>query len=379
MPYIKLSEAAKLASVEITYLHKLVKKNELDSYFKMHGNTLRWFVNTDCERFKKLLKRLEPKAPIELAPLPSIAGIKAVDWAEWEAMCVVGQTIVKSECSKATLREYKRYAMQFLKTYSVLTTHTLRAALTAYFERITPDRDYSRARTMLYQSMMTIARYYVYRGYEEEKFIKDIESLRPKKGKRVPNRPCYTMETIVSSIHTIQTGKSKRGNLLYSAYDRVLNPALIAFAFCTGARASEICGVRLQDIDWVNGKVRLFGKNNKERTVGLAPETLATIKTYLAIRNGGRDSAYFWIGEPGSVMTARYLTRRLSRLGKRLGFVFNSHGIRRTAITHMLDIGIPMPHVRDTVGHASLQVTNTYAQPTENQIVASSKRVQLIY
>jgi integrase len=379
--YIKRSEAAVLAKTGTDYLAKLIERGELDAYFEQRGELKYWYVNTACPRFKKLLARLTPKIE-ETVCMPGTDECP-IDWDEWASMCLNKDELVASELADRTLQEYRRYCKNFFLEFPILSRNNLRGALDAYRRKAekTPGKDYARSKRMLFQSLMTIARYYVYKGYRKPDFVAEIAKLKPEKSDKETAQPCYTQEIVAEAIKRIHTAKSKKGNMVYSEYDRALNSLLIEFAYITGARASEITGLRLEDINWVEKKVRfVFAKGQRERTVGITDGLIKHMQAYAAIRKAVSNKALqknteaascFWVSENGASLRGAYFSRRMGRLSKWLGFRFIPHGIRRTAITDMLvEEGYSLPSVQLMVGHSSMEVTSKYTKPTEKAVVS---------
>src|SRR5207249_3219699 len=56
--------------------------------------------------------------------------------------------------------------------------------------------------------------------------------------------------------------------------------ALLEFAYATGARVSELVGLKLQDVLYENGLARIFGKGSKERIVPVGRRALGAVALY---------------------------------------------------------------------------------------------------
>jgi integrase len=372
--YKPRGEAAKLAQCDVSYLEKLTKKGELDAYCEKHGKQSKWYVNVDCPRFQKLLARLEPgKAAKELPT------VQRLDWSEWEMMCRMGdRSLVKRRCSDDTIEAYRYWITRFFSEHLVLGRESLRAALYRYEKDITAERDYYASRHFLYRACMTVARYYVYKGYESQTFVDGLASLRPAKAIEKRRVTAHTQDQVFDVLSALQEAKTKKNTAAYSEYDELLNGTFILAAFMTAARNSELCGIRLKDINWREGKITLHGKGGKIRAVGMPPPLAKAIKRYLAKRPASElEYLFLWKrGEEHGRMYHRYFARRMRRLVKYVEGVdrFNPHSLRAAATTFMLKF-MSAAEVRDAVGHAELATTNIYAQPTEKDIVDSMKAI----
>src|SRR5215212_5725224 len=78
--------------------------------------------------------------------------------------------------------------------------------------------------------------------------------------------------------------------------------AVILFILDTGARASEVCGLRADAIDWSSGIARLYGKGQKERYVPFSVHTAKAMQRY-GLRNRKGDGPTFFQSEEGDLLT----------------------------------------------------------------------------
>ena len=75
--------------------------------------------------------------------------------------------------------------------------------------------------------------------------------------------------------------------------------AMLWLLLSTGIRLSELCGLRLRDIDWKQGMIYVFGKGAKERKVPFGGIARQHLNTYLVYWRGEPDDAEmslcFWV------------------------------------------------------------------------------------
>jgi integrase/recombinase XerD len=140
----------------------------------------------------------------------------------------------------------------------------------------------------------------------------------------------------------------------------------------TGARASELCALRVADLDFYQRRVLLQGKGNKARTVPLWDSTMAFLRTYLkserrAPRFAHRD--FLFINQRSTRLTrsglyalcTHYLARARAQAPalehKRLHAV---HLWRYTTASHLLLAGVDITVIQEWLGHASIDTTSRY-------------------
>jgi integrase len=79
----------------------------------------------------------------------------------------------------------------------------------------------------------------------------------------------------------------------------------------------------------------------------------------------------------GGPLTAKYVYRRLQRLRKWIGVKdFAPHAIRRTAISHALNVlNLPITIVRDAAGHSTIGMTNRYARTAAEDVILAMQKM----
>lgn len=140
----------------------------------------------------------------------------------------------------------------------------------------------------------------------------------------------------------------------------------------TGARASELCAVRLCDLDLPQKQVRLHGKGRKARLVPLWDSTVLFLRTYLKTERRTPQSPYHefvFINQRRGRLTRsglyalcqRYLGRARQNLPSlKHKKIHPVHGWRYTTASHLLLAGVDLTVIQDWLGHASINTTSRY-------------------
>lgn len=78
---------------------------------------------------------------------------------------------------------------------------------------------------------------------------------------------------------------------------------IILLLLYTGVRVSELCSIKIRNIDFLTGHLKVFGKGGKVREIPLKPEVVEVVKSYLMVRSKSRyrDSEYLILGQRGEV------------------------------------------------------------------------------
>lgn len=146
---------------------------------------------------------------------------------------------------------------------------------------------------------------------------------------------------------------------------------LLAMLYNTGARVSEIIGVRVIDVVLEGAAcVHLQGKGRKQRSVPLWKTTILEIRAWLRLNPTLRDEAALLPNRDGRAMSrsnvaqrlelavARASTQEPSILKKRV----SPHTLRHTTAMHLLQSGVPFNVIALWLGHESTTTTHRYVE-----------------
>jgi len=146
---------------------------------------------------------------------------------------------------------------------------------------------------------------------------------------------------------------------------------LLAMLYNTGARVSEIIGVRVADVVLDGGAcVHLHGKGRKQRSVPLWPTTVAEVRAWLRANPTLRGETPLLPNREGQAMSRSNVVQRLelavaraanqapSIVKKRI----SPHIIRHTTAMHLLQSGVPFNVIALWLGHESTTTTHRYVE-----------------
>ncbi len=143
--------------------------------------------------------------------------------------------------------------------------------------------------------------------------------------------------------------------------------AMLETLYATGLRVSELVGLKLHEINFDMGVVRIFGKGNKERLVPLGEEAVDWLRDYLADARpellGHRQSEDFFVTGRGEGMTRQAFWRLIKRYAGIAGIDparLSPHVLRHAFATHLLNHGADLRVVQMLLGHADISTTQIY-------------------
>jgi site-specific recombinase XerD len=139
--------------------------------------------------------------------------------------------------------------------------------------------------------------------------------------------------------------------------------ALILFLIDTGARASEVCGVKIPDVGFESGRVKVRGKGSKDRYVYLGRRALSAL--WLYVKDERPEPArvgdnHLFLTFDGYPMNRETLRRFMGRLGKWANVHASPHMFRHTAAISHLRHGMDLVSLQHLLGHESLEITQVY-------------------
>ena len=142
----------------------------------------------------------------------------------------------------------------------------------------------------------------------------------------------------------------------------------------TGIRRKEVCGIKLDDIDFENNTIYISNVkgNKKHRTVLLAEIVKNYLKDYLIERNkrAEKNVQTLLITERGKECTIDTIGHVASRLSKRYNINFSLHSFRRGLATELYnDNNIQVQDIALLLGHTKIQTT------VDHYIKADKKRL----
>jgi integrase/recombinase XerD len=150
--------------------------------------------------------------------------------------------------------------------------------------------------------------------------------------------------------------------------------AMIELLYSTGLRVSELCGLRVSDIQINSGSLRCIGKGNKERIVPVGRKALEIVGAYLRdsrpklLREG--VSPHLFLGQRGRKINRVQFWGLLRDYGRRAGLreSLNPHMLRHSFATHLLDRGADLRAVQLMLGHADISTTQIYTHVVEERL-----------
>ena len=141
-----------------------------------------------------------------------------------------------------------------------------------------------------------------------------------------------------------------------------------------GLRACEIAGLRLDDIGWRTGTLRVCGKGDRVDELPLSEDVGQALEDYVLHGRGGRTAGeeVFWtVIDPVQPLTANGVCGTIRQICVKAGVEkFGPHRLRHTFATGMLASGATLQEVQGLLRHAHLRTTANYTKVDKNRLSA---------
>jgi integrase/recombinase XerD len=146
--------------------------------------------------------------------------------------------------------------------------------------------------------------------------------------------------------------------------------SILELMYSNGIRASELLGLEIGKIDFKSGTAIIMGKGMKERVVPIGKTALKYLETYITIVRpyvvkDPNEKAVF-LNTNGHALTYVVLRRLVKIYAAKAGLPdhVTPHTLRRSCTTELLRGGAGMYHVKELLGHTSLDTLKHYARLT---------------
>ena len=146
----------------------------------------------------------------------------------------------------------------------------------------------------------------------------------------------------------------------------VRDRAMIELMYAAGLRVSELCGLRVSDVDLDGAIVTCYGKGSKQRRIPIGKSAVHWLQRYIAVRERlGSDKPILFLNR------GRALSRQLAwaiiktHAAKAQVPDISPHTLRHSFGTHLIQHGADSRSVQAMLGHADISTTEIYTHITD--------------
>ena len=217
-----------------------------------------------------------------------------------------------------------------------------------------------RSQARILSGIRSFYRFLIMEDYLESDPTELLES--PQTGFKLPE--VMTVEEIDLLIGSIDRG-TKEGQR---------NRAILETLYGCGLRVSELCNLKLSELYFEEGFIKVEGKGSKQRLVPISPRAIKEIRLYFTDRNlmkikpGFED--FVFISNFGKNISRIMVFHIIKELAERIGLKkkISPHTFRHSFATHLLEGGANLRAIQCMLGHESIGTTEIYTHIDRNML-----------
>lgn len=269
-----------------------------------------------------------------------------------------------------TIRDYNNTFNQFKKHlgsdpyFSTITKKHIRQFLAA--------QTHLSNKTLLnyHTGLSALYTWAVAEGYAQEHHMHGIDRPRPEQRtiQPIPLEHIRAMLSVLGQSKTYTRPGKRTSNHSTPCANR--NRAIILTLLDTGLRASELCGVKIHQVDLDQRKIKVFGKGAKERVLPFSARTGQAIWKYLAMdRKDDHVGQPLFATQNGQPLTRTHLRHILERIAARADLPhYTPHDFRHTFAVNYLRNYPNIYTLQEMLGHTTLEMVKRYLAISQSDL-----------
>lgn len=211
----------------------------------------------------------------------------------------------------------------------------------------------ARSQSRLISSLKSFFKYLMLENYREDYPMEYIDT--PKFGMKLPDTlSVEEIDALIAGID-LSTDEGHR------------NRAIIETLYGCGLRVSELVSLRLSDLFFDEGFIRVLGKGNKQRLVPIGSHTQKEINNYLLYQRKKvpqvkEFSDIVFLNRRGKQLTRAMIFTIIRQVAANIGLAkqISPHTFRHSFATHLLENGANLRAIQLMLGHESITTTEIY-------------------
>lgn len=184
--------------------------------------------------------------------------------------------------------------------------------------------------------------------------------------------PLHTVEHFLSAIYThlseAKTDCQKKNS--------IRDIAVIELLFATGMRISELCSLKINDVNLYDRSILIYGKGSKERKIQIGTDAVIhALEEYKAVFLSEMQSCnHFFANQSGKVLSDQSVRRMINKYTSLAAIELHitPHMFRHTFATSLLEADVDIRYIQEMLGHSSITITEIYTH------VAMSKQMDIL-
>ena len=219
---------------------------------------------------------------------------------------------------------------------------------------------HARSQARIISGIKSFYRFLIMADYIEADPTELLEG--PKIGFKLPE--VLTLEEIDTIISGVDLSKNEGQR----------NRAILETLYSCGLRVSELTNLKLSDLYFDEGFIKVEGKGSKQRLVPISPRAIKEIKMYFIDRNQVNIKKdyedYLFLSRRGTNLSRIMIFHLIKELAEATGITKNisPHTFRHSFATHLLEGGANLRAIQCMLGHESIATTEIYTHIDRNML-----------
>lgn len=236
------------------------------------------------------------------------------------------------------------------------------------------------------RKMASIKAFFNYLEYEEIIEMNPFTKIRTKFKEpfMLPRTiPLNVIQIILDTAYN-ELNQNTHTEFQYKTIQRDI--AVLELLFATGARVSELCSLKSDDVDFNDDYIKIYGKGSKERLIQIENEdVLAALKNYMSLFSVEiKQSGFFFVNKLNrrlSEQSVRFMINKYVALGG-VSLHITPHMFRHSFATLLLEEDVDIRYIQRLLGHSSIVTTQIYthvsAKKQKNILASKHPRNKLL-
>lgn len=211
----------------------------------------------------------------------------------------------------------------------------------------------ARSQARIISGLKSFFSYLIFEDYRTDNPMQLIEA--PRVGRKLPDTlSLIDIDNLIGAID-LSTNEGER------------NRAILETLYGCGLRVSEIITLKISDLFFEEGFIKITGKGNKQRFVPIAPTTQKyielykyTIRNHMTVLKGCEDTLF--LNRRGKQLSRAMIFTIIKTLAVKINLQKNisPHTLRHSFATHLLENGADLRSIQMMLGHESITTTEIY-------------------
>lgn len=256
--------------------------------------------------------------------------------------------------SKKTLEAYEKDLQQFFDYFS--SKNKKEITLEDFSDYLIYLNDKNYKRTSVIRKSTAIKTFLKFLKNENKTSIVISEIKIPKKERKLPDILTVSEVKLLFSAPDIKT------------YKGLLDLVMIEMCYYCGLRVSELCNLKIEDINFTALHLKVLGKGSKERIVPFSEELASYLTLYLQRREKILNP-FLFVHQNGKRVSRQYLFLEIKKYALEKGINKNIHPhlFRHTFATNLLENGANLKQVQALLGHKNIETTEIYTHVSKKK------------